>query len=1108
MRPRAIAFAFLLAGSSIAGLALHAVAQPPPFPALRYAYTLGTADGGVDGIRLVFAGPVDARHAHPSHFTVTGCTCLSQWIDEYQAYSDHFALRFQPEMPTNRTPTVRYNGGAGNDAGPALRTPENNAFQYSASPTWETRARDKVRPGILEAVTMDLDGNGLVDAYRVNFTEAIDDNHFVYTQWHVAGTRTRPILTGSRPNDPQIFVPFEERAYLHTGSLPQLTYLLYGGNGLRDLYLPDTSVIPGDTPNALENIGEGRVFERDGASARLVRAIGREGSATGYGIFSEPVVTATGSPPTLASFDYADLAAGGAVDLAAVQGNAGSAIVGLTLTGPATPADLGAAGDELRIVASALRDSAGNAVDGSARLQADMAGPGTAALAVAAVADTTAVLAWTTPADVDLDHVEVRLLAQGGGQTAWAAMPWLRNVTAAPSVPQTTTLTGLTPYRSYEAAIRPVDLLGNLAAQETHATFTTLPPAPPPPPPPALPTTSGGGTASQPYTGLIADLHEMPGSLGPRSIALEWTPPANPGASGYHVRYATPALTPSTFEQGIAGPAPVTQDGHARVWIDGLAPGTRYTVGIRPVSPTGANGTLVFREFTTTADGPAPPRPLALSSPSHPDGVGRNAANATLLFANVTDPPAVVSYRFFIGAQPRNVSYIDQAARSPLALGNLTEGRHVVRVAAFGPWGRTESPPYVVVVDRTPPGVPRNASVEPRPAGLRLTWGVPEDLWSAGNASVRWRSGPFPDGTAWDSFGNESRGLAPPFDLARLAGGQTYTVAVRAVDEAGNAGPHVLLRATTLVDPTPPEGELAPLVLPVLPGNVVPRVHAEVRWTPATDPETHVQYRYAVAGQWRELGPSDPVTDVANAALQGLPAGKAFFLVRAESPGGVGPTETTEFTVRPITPADVDSASAQVVLRVRRNGGSDRLEWTVPDLDPRPAGLQVWFTNGTAGRLLADVPAASGTFVHEVPGDEPARYLVTAHYGLEADLGYMAEAPDIAAAPGAQLVAAAPGFPWVLAGIAAVLAVGAGVAAWAWWRRRGRGATGSGTMEGPAYDGGSAMDGPPTPAVDGTPAADGALEVSCYACPAVYVASGPRPLETTCPSCGARGLLQ
>ena len=1114
----------------------HTAAQgaATPFPGLHHAYTLGSADGGVDGIRFVFNGTVDARHAYPGHFGIQGCACAaSARMDETLEYTDHFTIRFQPRMPTSWAPMVWYNAtGAGDDSGPPLRTPEDSQYLFSSSGPWSVQVRDKVPPGIRDAVTQDLDHDGLIDAYRVNFTEAVDDAHFVYTEWHVAGTQTQPITTCdpyslAQPTDPcpaatrndgQVFVRFQPRAYLDTGSLPQLTYEQFGGNGLRDTYLPRPDLLPGDAPNELQDIGTSRVFERDGSPGRLVRVVAAAGSTHAYAIFSEWVQTAAGGNPLPATFSYADGAAGGAHALQAVASRPGSGIVRLTLDNAAAAADLGA--DTLTISGTALKDAAGNPIAAATLpLQGDTAAPAAVPVSVTDLGTTQATVRWNAPADVDFDHAEVRLLAQGSGQTAWSAMARVGNVTGAPSAAQSIALTGLTPFRSYEVAVRPVDLMGNVAP-DTHATFTTLATASAP-----ANGTPGGAGGSPPGTATprIPDLHAMPGGQASQWFAFSWTAPSAHGSAvaGYEVRYGT-TLENATFSTGLAGeaPAPLPPGATQSAWITGLAPSTSYVLGVRTVDGTGAAGPPSFLPFTTLNGTVAPRGPLNLTSPTHPSGTAKHSGNVTLRWTNATGEGTIV-YRLAVDGSPRNVTLPDLAAVSPMNV-TLPEGTHVLRVAAFGPGGRIQSEPYTVTVDQTPPGPVANATAAPRPAGLHLAADLPADAGSGAGLAVRYRLGAWPADSDWDSFGNETR-TPPATDLLRLQPNATYTVALRAVDQAGLPGPITVLNATTLPDTTPPQGTLAPHVDGSLADGTAPMSSVALLWSAAADGETAVQYRYAMSDEPRDLAADDPTTASPEARFDGMAEGEHVFLVRAESAGGPSATETIGFRVRLVAVHDVGPANQAVNLTVERVDGANHLSWTLPPLDPAPAGVQVWYGNSPY-QLLADVPGtAPGSFVHE--GDaakSTTRYAVTVYYAKSAELGWYDEAmqPTAQSVKGIQLQQAGL-LAWVpsswpmaaAAGGALAVAVLALVA----WRRRSSAPRGlAGAQDTDATE--TALEHLANPLAAGAnpgasadalavPVSAEAFEVSCFHCPEVYTATGMRPLETVCPACGSRGLI-
>ncbi|MGB0653498.1 MAG: hypothetical protein ACPGQL_09890 [Thermoplasmatota archaeon] len=106
-------------------------------------------------------------------------------------------------------------------------------------------ALDGVLPEVLSAVTGDDDDNLFIDHYVVTMTEPIDDSSFDEMEFNVAGTDVVGLDTGDTADDAVFKVLFLEDGALGTGALPELTYTPSGtlsdlaGNGLEAIAADD-----------------------------------------------------------------------------------------------------------------------------------------------------------------------------------------------------------------------------------------------------------------------------------------------------------------------------------------------------------------------------------------------------------------------------------------------------------------------------------------------------------------------------------------------------------------------------------------------------------------------------------------------------------------------------------------------------------------------------------------------------------------------------------------------------------------------------------------------------------------------------------------------------
>ena len=175
---------------------------------------------------------------------------------------------------------------------------------------------DLTLPTITAAETMDLNGNGKIDHYKITFSENVNDSTFpgyvaantlgsVTAAWS-AGAYTNLQLspgtaeaTGDIANDNIIFLKFAEGAVTDTGVKPDITST--ATPGLQD-----------SAGNLIAQVQGTTVIEADKALPVVISAAGT-GNTTAYILFSEPISALTGEIATNYSINGGALAVTGAV---------------------------------------------------------------------------------------------------------------------------------------------------------------------------------------------------------------------------------------------------------------------------------------------------------------------------------------------------------------------------------------------------------------------------------------------------------------------------------------------------------------------------------------------------------------------------------------------------------------------------------------------------------------------------------------------------------------------------------------------------------------------------------------------------------------------------
>ena len=403
-----------------------------------------------------------------------------------------------------------------------------------------------------------------------------------------------------------------------------------------------------------------------------------------------------------------------------------------------------------------------------------------AGLAISAVDETSATLSWS-PASDDTGVTGYRLF-QGGSQVGTS----------------TTTsfgYTGLTCATTYTLGVAAVDAAGNVSGTAIKSLTTA-----------ACPDTTPPSTP----TGLATS------AIGQTSVALSWNASTDDvGVTGYRVfrdgsQVGTPSATSFSFT--------------------GLTCGTTYTLGVAAVDAAGNVSGIATSNVATAACPDTTP-------PSTPTGLATSAIAATsanLSWTASTDNIAVTGYRLF-----RDGSQVGTSATTNFSFTGLTcETTYMLGVAAVDAAGNvsgtaSESVPTAACPDTTPPSTPTGLATSAiGQTSATLSWTASTD-----NVAV----------TGYRLFQGGSQvgtSATTSFGYTGLTCGTTYTLAVVAVDAAGNVSGTATKSVTTTAcaDTTPPSTPTG------LATSAVAATSATLSWTASTDNVAVTGYRLFQGG--------------------------------------------------------------------------------------------------------------------------------------------------------------------------------------------------------------------------------------------------------------------
>ncbi|MFT4721186.1 MAG: hypothetical protein ACI9SB_002363, partial [Candidatus Azotimanducaceae bacterium] len=115
---------------------------------------------------------------------------------------------------------------------------QNGTFVFNAFGAEQGLTADKVAAVITSPVeTVDLDGDGFIDAVHITFSEAILDTSIIANDFDVVGVIGEAFSSttrGDTANDNDIYITFTD-GVLDTGATPDVTYAADGGTDVQDL---------------------------------------------------------------------------------------------------------------------------------------------------------------------------------------------------------------------------------------------------------------------------------------------------------------------------------------------------------------------------------------------------------------------------------------------------------------------------------------------------------------------------------------------------------------------------------------------------------------------------------------------------------------------------------------------------------------------------------------------------------------------------------------------------------------------------------------------------------------------------------------------------------
>ncbi|HEX7878514.1 MAG TPA: hypothetical protein VF720_03845, partial [Candidatus Eisenbacteria bacterium] len=442
---------------------------------------------------------------------------------------------------------------------------------------------------------------------------------------------------------------------------------------------------------------------------------------------------------------------------------------------------------------------------------------------------------------------------------------------------QSMTASGLVAGTTYYFALRTADEMPNWSGIGNVATATTLPP------PDVTPPAAVGDLAF--------------GNVASTSVMFSWHAPGDDGLAGtaaaYDLRWSTGPITASDFDAAtpVAGiPAPLASGASQSVTLDDLVPGQPIWAALRTRDEAG-NWSALSNVPSTTPPVPADDVPPAAITSLSISAVGpgwvtigwlASGDDVTTGLGEAYDlrlsASAITAANFGLAeAIPGEPVPGNPGMAQSMTLTGLTAGaRYWAAIKSVDESGNWSSISNVLVIDipsppdTTPPAEITLTLVRVDTTSAVLAWLAPGDDGAAGRASryeLRRSEAPldasnFDAGLPVPAPVPGAAGSAESMTATGLAAGSTWWFAIRAIDDADNAGPvSASLRVDTKEPSEPPD--TAPPLAPVGLAVVRDPEGAYLSWSPNLEFDLvgyHV-YRRPTGGVWQRRTDA-PETDL------------------------------------------------------------------------------------------------------------------------------------------------------------------------------------------------------------------------------------------------------
>jgi hypothetical protein len=221
-----------------------AVTIDATYPEIESAQTIDANENGkIDGYKITFSESVNDSTYNNSLWSIEDH--VAEELNTVNTPDDSIIIvniNESESQDVDQTPDF----GVSEDA---IRDGAGNPILGVTSGTIDVT--DGAAPVVLNATTVDNDGNGLLDGYTIEFSEAITDSTLNYSKWNVAGMSITRYDTGDAADDNIIMLELDESTGNDTTEKPDIT--------VSDAEVTDIA------DNVLDNVAEEDVTEKDGA---------------------------------------------------------------------------------------------------------------------------------------------------------------------------------------------------------------------------------------------------------------------------------------------------------------------------------------------------------------------------------------------------------------------------------------------------------------------------------------------------------------------------------------------------------------------------------------------------------------------------------------------------------------------------------------------------------------------------------------------------------------------------------------------------------------------------------------------------------------------------